>query len=201
MQSPPARELWVEKIENPTTRERTKRKLFRAYEIDGDIVYGSTEVYEKLHELGYDLSYYEVNHLVNDYSLTKRNKDRYPELDPDNPNGFVKLISKGQYYEQFKRHRTEAKFLLVYYFENLEHTRFYGVTCFLLDRTYVKFQNMLQYLDADQDISHYTFNSVSIVETNGRFKKAYDVMDKAIFDYLVENPTYEAYNLDLLCHV
>lgn len=201
MQSPPARELWIERIENPTTRERTKRRLLKAYEIDGDVFYGSTEVYEKLHELGYELSYYEVNHLVNDGKLTKKNRFKYPELDPDNPNGFVKLISRGQYYERFKGHGTHAKFLLVYYFENLEHTRFYGVTCYLLDRTYRNFQNMLQYLDVDQDIEHYTFNSVSIVETNGKSRAAYEAMDKAIFDYLVENPMYEAYNLDLLCHV
>lgn len=201
MQSPPTRELWIERIENPTTRERTKRRLLKAYEIEGDVVYGSTEVYEKLHELGYDLSYYEVNHLVNDGKLTRKKRFKYPELDPDNPNGFVKLISKGQYYERFKRRRIYARFVLVYYFENLEHTRFYGITSFLLDRTYRNFKNMLQYLDVDQDLDHYTFNSVSIVEINGRSKKAYDTMDRAIFDYLVENPTYEAYNLDLLCHV
>lgn len=201
MQESPARELWVERIENPTTRERTKRKLLRAYEIAGEVVYGTDEVYEKLRELGYDISRYEVSKLVNNYHLTRKCRDRYPELDPDNPDGFVKLVSKGQYYEQFKRHRTEAKFLLVYYFENLEHTRFYGVTCFLLDRTYRDFRNMLQYLDVDQDISHYRFNSVCIVETHGRSKNAYDAMDRAIFDYLVENPTYEAYNLDLLCHL
>lgn len=173
----------------------------RAYEIDDDIVYGSVEVYDRLCELGYDITYRQVKSLVNDNRLSKKLKEKYPELDPDNPDSFVKLVSRGQYYERFKRHRSEAKFLLVYYFENLEHTRFYGVTCFLLDNTYRKFQNMLQYLEVDQDITHYTFNSEKIVQTDGTSRKAYDAMDRAIFDYLVDNPEYEAYNLDLLCHL
>ena len=201
MNTPPARELWVEKIQNPTTRERTKRRLLRAYEIDGDVLYGSTEVYDKLRGMGYELTFNQVNHLLNHGNFSNRVRERYPELDPDNPKGLIRFKSSGQYYERYKRRRTTQPYLLVYYFENDEHQRFYGVDGRGAGLIYRDFGRMLRYIDGvDHDISHYTMHSVSLVNTQGSLRPAYDAMDRAIFDYVVDNPEYEAFNLDLICH-
>lgn len=199
----PPGEMWIEKIRNPITRERTKRRLLRAYDVDGATCYGAREVYERLSELGYTLTFNQVNHLVNHCYLSRSLHERYPELDPDNPDGKVKLISKGQFYDRWKRREGTTRFVLVYYFENDEHTRFYGVSSRRLDYIYKNFTNALQYLPVDdKDLDHYTMEAHAVVDLNGaRLGKAYDVMDRAIFDYLVDNPDYEAYNIDLICHV
>lgn len=199
----PQHETWLQQINNPVTKERTKRRAYKAYEIDGDICYGCKEVYDRLHEMGYDLTFNQVNHLMNHRRASKMTLEKYPELDPDNPNGLVKLISKGQFYERWKDTRfTGAKFVLVYYFENPAHTRFYGASTRTVITIYKNFAHTLQFLPTDdQDIEHYEMFAEQIVRIDKKPSKAFDVLDRAIFDYLVDNPDYEAYNLDLVCHV
>ena len=192
-------DLWIEDIDNVITRERVKRKTLKEYLVGDEICYGTQEVYNKLCDMDYELTFNQVNHLLNHRRLSESNRKKYPELDPDNPEGIIKPRSRGQFYDRWINHKSVARFVLTYYFENDSHTRFYGVSNRTMDTIYNDLSNMMRYWKIkDNDISHYAFHSLEVIEINGHIKKAYDYIDKAIYDYLVDNPDYEAYNIDLM---
>lgn len=195
-------EKWISKIESPITRERTKRKIARTYMVDDEICYGANEVYDKLDEMGYDLNFNQVNHLVNHHKLSKKNLEKYPELDPNNPKGLIKLLSRGQFYDSWVRRSTITDYMLIYYFEDPDHTRYYGTHTRTVNWIYRDFMNKLPYLNLKyNDLKDYVFNSLKIVKVEGNAKRAFDELDRAIYDYLIENPDYEAYNIDLMGYV
>lgn len=195
---PPPYDLWIDQIGNRTTRERARRQLCRTYEVAGELCHGAGEVHERLQALGYsDMTLDRTNHLVNHGRLAPTLREAHPELDPSNPDGIVQLVSEGRFHDRWTLRKCSSKFVLVYYFENPEHERFYGVSGKKPDTIWKDFQHALGFLHTeDRDPSRYEFHAVDVVEIDGSLRVAYDVADRAMVEYVADNPGYEAYSIN-----
>lgn len=176
-------------------REQIRREICNVYEVDGKQFFGLEEVYRFLSENGYDgLSREVIAKLLTRNFFSVNNREKYPELDPCNPDKCWKLIRRGAKSKaDTSGYKVEKKFGLIYYLIDSHFNRFYGYTIRSIDREISKLREVIDVGGlSSRNPDTYEIHVYDLVEFEGNVDKAArEKIKELIRDFKEKNPDLE----------
>lgn len=171
------------------------------YDINGKVYVGAEECYQNFFKEEYpDLSRRVVQYLLFEGFLSKRNRDRYPELDPFNPDKiWYRLsrgaISRGHNYREYSKYNAEVGF--IYFLLDENFNRYYGFTCRSVNDEFKFLREKIENGElGSTNPDDYEFHIHDIAYTeDGYDKPARELIDSLIKKFISMNPDRRAVNL------
>ena len=186
-------------LRTPDALKKSKLRCSNIFEVDGQYLVGTREVYDYLVEKGYTLTRQVVNLCFCSRKFSQENRDRYPELDPDNPTKIWRLVKRGAISRAKDREvdgdRVDGNCGVIYYVVDRYGNRYYGFTDSLDD----EIQRVRRMIDSgaltSRNPQHYEIHAYDLVDSTLGDGKARRKIESLMEEFHLYNPDKRVVNL------